>query len=208
MQDGGRCEKLWQNKAFTAMILHFVFDEGHCISEWSSFREQYKLLGSLRYLLAGVMPPFYIPSATLPTAVLSDVAETMHLRKDLTTHILRSNDRPEIALCVRALKYTASSYKDLDFIIPDGFQEGDTPPPKFLVFFDNTKEAEAAASHLSARLPRGLRDKVKHFHATMTSWYRTDEVEALSKGETYGLCVTDSFGMVRLSVMIVSAMLY
>ncbi|KAI0687266.1 P-loop containing nucleoside triphosphate hydrolase protein [Earliella scabrosa] len=195
MMEGGRCERLWQMSSFTSKILYFVFNEGHCISEWSTFRTQYKHLGSLRYILSGSSPSFYIPSATLPAAVLADVSETMHLRKGLTTSIFRSNDRPEVALAVRPIQNALNSYKDLDLLIPEDFCEGDTPPPKFLIFFDNTKEAEAAAAHLCSRLPRTLRDKVKHFHATMTSWYRKDEFEALKAGDTYGLCVTDSFGM-------------
>ncbi len=196
MMDGGRCEKLWQKPAFTSKILYFVFDEGHCISEWSSFREHYKLLGSLRYLLAGETPPFYIPSATLSDGVLADVSDTMHLRKDKTTYMLRSNNRPEIGLAVRAMQHAMDTYKDLDFLIPDGFHNGDLPPPKFLVFFDNTKEAEAAVSHLSARLPATLRNKVRYFHATMTSMYRSDEFDNFRADDSFGLCVTDSFGMV------------
>ncbi|RDX48734.1 P-loop containing nucleoside triphosphate hydrolase protein, partial [Lentinus brumalis] len=195
MMEGGYCEKLWQKQSFTSKIAYMVFDEGHCIIEWSSFREQYKHLGALRHLLAGKTPPFYIPSATLPSAVLSEVTATMRLRKDATAYILRSNDRPEVSLVVRQMKYAANSYKDLDFLIPDDFLEDDVAPPKFLVFFDSTKEAEAAATYLTSRLPSGLRGKIKHFHATMTSWYRADEYEALKDGKTYGLCVTDSFGM-------------
>jgi hypothetical protein len=45
----------------------------------------------------------------------------------------------------RSLVFPAKSFRDLAFLIPDNFKEGDPPPPKFLIFFDNTKEAERAA---------------------------------------------------------------
>ncbi|KAH9919666.1 P-loop containing nucleoside triphosphate hydrolase protein [Amylocystis lapponica] len=180
MQAGGYCEQLWRKPAFTSKLLYVVFDEGHCISEW---------------ILIPDTIPFYVASATLPAPVLLDVADTLHLRKGHTEHIFRSNDRPDIGLAVRKMQYAAASYHDLDFLIPDGFQEGDIPPPKFLIFFDNTKEAEAAVRHLRSRLPDHLRHKTKHLHSIMTPDYRTDEYEALRNGDTYGLCVTDSFGM-------------
>ncbi|KAH9833827.1 P-loop containing nucleoside triphosphate hydrolase protein [Rhodofomes roseus] len=195
MQDGGHCDRLWKLPSFTSRLLYVVFDEGHCIQEWNSFREQYKYVGALRHLIPDMIP-FYVASATLPTPLLAEVSEILQLRKDRTEHILRSNDRPDIALGVRKMVHAASSFKDLEFLIPDGFAEGDPPPPRFLVFCNSIKETEAACKYLRSRLPAHLRlSKIKYFHASMTSHYRMDEYEALKNGDTFGLCVTDAFGM-------------
>ncbi|TFY58991.1 hypothetical protein EVJ58_g6058, partial [Rhodofomes roseus] len=195
MQDGGHCDRLWKLPSFTSRLLYVVFDEGHCIREWNSFREQYKYVGALRHLIPDMIP-FYVASATLPTPLLAEVSEILQLRKDRTEHILRSNDRPDIALGVRKMVHAASSFKDLEFLIPDGFVEGDPPPPRFLVFCNSVKETEAACKYLRSRLPAHLRfSKIKYFHASMTSEYRIDEYEALKSGDTFGLCVTDAFGM-------------
>jgi superfamily II DNA helicase RecQ len=110
---------------------------------------------------------------------------------------MRSNDRPEIRLVVRSLTYTAKSFQDLNFLIPDNFEEGDPPPDKFLIFFDDRKEAERACKYLRAQFPPSLRDKIRWFHSVMTDKTRQDDVEAMRKGENWGFCSTDSFGMVK-----------
>lgn len=195
MQKGGQCEQLWEKPAFTSKILYMVFDEAHCISQWSEFRKDYSFLGNLRYLIPETIP-FYLPTATCAERTLRETSETMHLRAGRTEYILYSNDRPELSISVHRMQHSAISFKDIGFIIPDNFQEGDPLPP-FLVFTESIKEAEAAAHYLNSRLPLALRNRVRYFHSVMTPQYRIDECEAFRRGETYGLCVTDSFGMVR-----------
>ena len=148
-------------------------------------------MGDLRYLISEDIP-FYIASATLPSAVLLDIIDILHLRPGKTEKILRSNDRPDIHLMVRGLTFPANSFKDLSFLISDG----DSPVAKFLVFFDNTKETEAACHYLRLLLPPSDRDRIKYFHSTMTQAYRECELEAMRNSETWGLCCTDAFGMV------------
>ncbi|KDQ60142.1 hypothetical protein JAAARDRAFT_125858, partial [Jaapia argillacea MUCL 33604] len=192
MEVGGHFEKLWKKSHFTSKLLYIVFDEGHCISEWSEFRNQYKHVGSLRYLIPD-MVPFYVTSATLPTATLADVSDILQLRSPRL--IFRSNNRPTIAIAVHRIQHTMSSFEDLDFLIPRDIAETGNAPPKFLVFFDDRKEAENAAKHLQNLLPDHLRDKVKHFHSVMSDTYRDKQFKALGYGDLFGLCVTDSFGM-------------
>ncbi|KDQ62453.1 hypothetical protein JAAARDRAFT_114297, partial [Jaapia argillacea MUCL 33604] len=86
-------------------------------------------------------------------------------------------------------------FRDLDFLIPHGLTDTDPAPPKFLVFFDNRQEAGNATIHLQNRLPDNIQFKVKHFHSVMSSYYRDKEFQALMQGDTFGLCVTNSFGM-------------
>ncbi|KAF9457007.1 P-loop containing nucleoside triphosphate hydrolase protein, partial [Collybia nuda] len=112
-----------------------------------------------------------------------------------TEHIIHSNDWPEIYLAVCGLKYPANGFKDLAFLISEGFKEGDLSPEKFLIFFDNTKKAEHAIQWLQKQLPKSLQDKIKYFHSTMTQSYHEDEFQALKDSDTWGLCSTDAFGM-------------
>lgn len=69
-------EKLWKKAEFTKWLLNFIFDEGHCISQWASFRAEYAHLGALCYLIPENIP-FYVASATLPLPVLFDIIETL-----------------------------------------------------------------------------------------------------------------------------------
>ncbi len=188
-------EKLWRKPDFTKRLLSFIFDEGHCISQWGSFRKEYTHLGALRYLIPERVP-FYVASATLPLPVLLDIIDTLHLRLDQTEQILRSNDRPEIGLMVRSLSFSVNSFQDLAFLIPDGFREGDSVEP-FLVFFDGKKESEKACKTLRKRLPLADRQKIRWFHADLTQEEREGLCEKMRCGEVFGLFCTDAFGMVN-----------
>lgn len=190
-------EKLWKKPRVTKRLLNFIFDEGHCISQWGKFRKEYLLVGNLRLLISEKIP-IYVASATLPPPVLLDVIEILKLRPKETVHIIYSNDRPEIRMMVQGIACPVNSFKDLAFLIPEGLHEGDGKPPAFLVFFDNTKEAEKACKYLWTRLPRSLWDKIRWFHSTMSQQYREEQVEAMKRGEVWGLCCTDAFGMVHI----------
>ncbi|THU94762.1 hypothetical protein K435DRAFT_562561, partial [Dendrothele bispora CBS 962.96] len=119
------------------------------------------------------------------------------LRPYHTEQVTMSNDRSNIDLLVRCIEYPVSSYRDLAFLIPKGFKEGDPPPKKFCVFMDNTTHTEEAVRVLRTYLPTPLHDKVKWFHSTMTPQYRDEELELFRRGETWGLAVTDAFGMIN-----------
>ena len=72
-------EKLWKKPKFTSRILNFIFDEGHCFSQWGKFRKEYLHVGSLRYLISDAIP-IYVASATLPASVLLDVVNILCLQ--------------------------------------------------------------------------------------------------------------------------------
>ncbi|KAF8170078.1 P-loop containing nucleoside triphosphate hydrolase protein [Pholiota molesta] len=187
-------DNLWKKPIFTQRILNIIFDEGHCISQWGSFRNEYRNIGALRYLLPNSVS-FYVPSATLPSSVLLDITNVLRLKPNNTEHIICSNDRPDISLVVRGLTFPANSFRDLAFLIPEGFREGDSPPDKFLIFFDNRIEAENACIYLASRLPITLRSKIKWFHSLNTGEYRVEELERMKNDQIWGFCCTDSFGM-------------
>ncbi|KAF4563156.1 hypothetical protein EYR40_007131 [Pleurotus pulmonarius] len=186
---------LLEDTKFASSILHIVFDEGHCISEWGKFRKDYTRLGGLRSTIRSAENiPFYVASATLPKSIIKEISTVLRLRKEHTEYILLSNDRPEVSLLVQPLVYPANGYKDLEFLLK-GEPYCDTPPDKFIVFFDNTKEAEAARDALRKRLSSENQMRVKHFHSTMTQEYREEELANFRRGDIWGICSTDAFGM-------------
>ncbi|TFK18252.1 P-loop containing nucleoside triphosphate hydrolase protein [Coprinopsis marcescibilis] len=190
-------DKLLSDPKFTSRIQNITFDEGHCISQWGKFRKDYRQVGSLRFKIPESIP-FYVATATLPHDILSDIKMTLRFRRDKTVCIRRSNDRPDIQLMVRPLVYPINSFKDLDFLLdffPKDWKPGDQAPPKFLIFFDDTKEAERACRYLSARLADRFKDKVAYFHSTMSDVYRDDHYRLFFNSLVIGMFCTDAFGM-------------
>jgi len=92
---------------------------------------------------------------------------------------------------VWALVHPASSFGDLAFLTKD---DG-APIPKFLVFFDNTKEAEAACKWLKEQIPVIHRSKVTYFHSTMIQNFCKTRVEWMKNMSIVGFCCTDGEGM-------------
>jgi len=121
LMGSGEVEKLWKTASFTKRILNFIFDEGHCISQWGTFRKEYLNLGQLCYLIPEHIL-FYVALATLPLPILLDVVDILKIRLDQAEQILHSNDCPEISLLVRRLTFSAKSFQDLAFLIPEGFR--------------------------------------------------------------------------------------
>lgn len=188
-------QQLWKVKRFTSRIINIIFDEAHCISQWGSFRKEYTQVGLLRYIIPEKIP-FYVVSATLPKPVLDDISSILQLRQSRTKYFMRSNDRPEVSLAIKALIHPANSFKDLACLLP-----GDPlcvkRPPRFLVYFDNIKEAEVATAYLQTRLRKEDKFRVAYCHATMTPGYRTNELLMIQSGERWGIISTDAFGLVR-----------
>ncbi|KAJ6556756.1 P-loop containing nucleoside triphosphate hydrolase protein [Mycena vulgaris] len=194
MQQDGGFEKLWKKPQFTSRLISLAWDESHCVSKWAGFRPEYKEVGRLRFLIPRSIP-FVIVSATLPPAILSDVMRILQVLPDKLTIIRRSNDRPNINLVVREMKYSMSSFKDLAFLIPADWKPGDPLPHKFLIFFDSIPDSVEAAKLLRARLPREHRHKIKWFNSEMSTIFKETESDGLKTGKIWGLCCTDSFGM-------------
>lgn len=195
MKEKGDFEKLWRKGSVVSRLLHFIFDEGHCVAEWAEFRKGYGEVGALRHILPDTIP-VYVASATLPSPILEKVKDTLQICTKDTEVIQQSNDRPNINLIVQTMKHPANAYRDLRFLIPSE-PAASAPPPKFLVFCGSIKETQEATEYLQSCLPPALKEKVKWFHSLMTPEYREEQFEALRKGEIWGLCVTDAFGMVR-----------
>ncbi|KAF7353121.1 p-loop containing nucleoside triphosphate hydrolase protein [Mycena sanguinolenta] len=150
--------------------------------------------GSLRYLLPKDIP-FFITSATLPPDVLQDVMATLGMSEAKTEIFWRSNDRSNIYLTVRKMKYPLNSFKDLAFLIPPDW-DGTTPLPwKFVIFFASITESIAAAQYLRTLVPVAFREKIKWFNSEMSPEFRAEESDKFNSGKIFGLFCTESFGM-------------
>jgi len=81
------------------------------------------------------------------------------------------------------MKYSARSYKDLDFLV----QGGTTFPKKFMIFVDSIKESEAIVRYLCSKLNEENRNDIIWYHSMMSDEFRETEAIALTislrKGE-------------------------
>ena len=175
-------------------IFNIVFNKGHCISQWgSTFHPEYKLVGVLWFIAPGI--PFYVTSATIPYVILQDIKETLHIPSS-SLLFQRSNNWHNIAFCVKRIQYAMSSFEDLTFLVPSTRAEHNHVPHKFMIFFDNKREAESACIFLQTQMPENLKYKVKWFHASMTESFRKEELQSFKEGNLWGLGMTDIGGMV------------
>jgi superfamily II DNA helicase RecQ len=196
MKPDGEFEKLLMNPLFASRIISIVIGGAHCLTDWGEFHPEYKRLGRLRYVLPGAIP-FLVTSPALTKSDLNDVIHLFHVHMDRTLVVRRSSDRPNIKIGVKKITHPLNSFADLAFLIPAGFNVGDPPPPKFLVFFDDVDESIEATRFLWRCLPHELRLKIKWYIPDMSATFKKTELENLLSGETWGLCTTMSFGMVR-----------
>ena len=211
MKDKGGFSRLFQRPGFLSKLIAVIIDEAHCVKLWSSFRKQYQELVRLKYLLPDTAH-FAIVSATLPATILPGVMSELGVSGNDLHAIRLSNDRSNISLVVRKMKYPANSYMDLDFLVQDtssdfadDFDPSDESriPPhqeKFVIFFDDKNEATAAGDYLRSRLPLNQRRRIIWFMSDMSRGYKDDGVNGLATGEIWGICSTDSFGMVGSDV--------
>ncbi|KAF8272036.1 P-loop containing nucleoside triphosphate hydrolase protein [Lactarius quietus] len=88
---------LWKSKKFVNKLFSFIFDEAHCIVQWSGdFCPKYADLRRLHWLLPSVL--FYAVSVTLPSHTLKWMQTALHMRQNNTREIRLSNDQPNINL--------------------------------------------------------------------------------------------------------------
>ncbi|KIJ24348.1 hypothetical protein M422DRAFT_274895 [Sphaerobolus stellatus SS14] len=100
--------------------------------EGFTFRPEYTHLSELQWLV----PPGTSFGGLTATATKVEIEEIKKLLKMPPKHtrvIHLANDRPNIAFQVRQMKFAASSYKDLAFVIPKDVK-ADSPPLPFMVF--------------------------------------------------------------------------
>lgn len=158
MKIGGGFEKLLKKDAFITRIVSMVFDKAHCVSQWETFRPEYWEILRLRYQLTHVL--FIFTSGTFLSAILTDIKTMFGIFADNCVMIHHSNDHLNICIGVRKIKHLLNTYKDLAFLVLDGWKDEDLLSPKFVIFFDSIVNAVHAAKSLIRRLPFKFRHKI------------------------------------------------
>ena len=186
--------ELWKSKRFGSKLRSFIFDEAHCISQWSGkdFRPDYAEVGSLRWMVPAHVV-FYAASATMPHYVLVHVKELLQMRAN-TREIRLSNDRPNIHLATLEMLDPLNSCHDLVRVLSF---TGDPPPPPFMVFCNDRKETERLCLFARSLAPTDSVDKLLWFHSGMSAHFRTVTIEKLRTSQIWGIFCTDAAGMVR-----------
>ncbi|KAJ7213660.1 hypothetical protein C8J57DRAFT_1732799 [Mycena rebaudengoi] len=129
MKPGGDWESLWANKVFASKVISIVWDEAQCD------------IPILHYL-GDLLPMSY-----------KRYGQFSAWTESKTEIFTRLNDRSNIHLTVRKMKYPINSFKDLRFLIPPNW-DGTTPLPwEIRDFFDSITESIAAAQYLRGLKP-------------------------------------------------------
>jgi superfamily II DNA helicase RecQ len=196
MRPGGGFESLFKKKSFADKIISIIIDEAHCVSQWGSFRPEYRHIGSLRHLQCTPCT-MMVTSATLTPRAISDVKSVLSLREDNLFFSQCSIDRPNINIVIRPMLNPRKTFVDLAFLLRN-WKPGDPPPPKFLIFFDNISESVEAGRYLCSLLPMEYRSCVQWFNSEMSDRFKVEETLKFINNEVWGLLATDSFGMVSV----------
>ena len=195
MHENGIFEHLFKNTTFMSSVISIVIDEAHCVSQWGSFRPEYRELGRLRHLQRHPCTVM-ATSATLIPSVIKDIKNVLSLREENLFFSQCPVDRPNISIAVRPFRNPRNSFFDLKFLLRD-WQPGCPPPPTFIVFFDSIPESVSAGRYLRSLLPQEYEDCIMWFNSEMSDRFKTQQTSKFSKGKVWGLMATDSFGMVN-----------
>ncbi|KAH6876462.1 P-loop containing nucleoside triphosphate hydrolase protein [Coprinopsis sp. MPI-PUGE-AT-0042] len=189
-------DEMLRDKAFTSRILAMVVDEAHVVSHWGAgFRKRYGELGMVRaFLQRGT--PVVAMSATLASRVRRDVLKKLEFSQEGWVFVNVGNDRPNVALAVRAIEHAMNTYADLDFIIPgNATQASDIPAT--LLYADNVPHSADIIDHLEPLLPQHLQNTglLRPFSAAYSHDYRAAAMKAFKAGAIRVLVCTDAAGM-------------
>jgi superfamily II DNA helicase RecQ len=190
---------VFSTPSFQKALIAIHIDEAHTISLWGgNFRKDYKALGRIRARLPkGV--PVTIVSATLRPNVKSDAMATLGFSSNPSEYvdINIGNERSNVFIGVRAMKYPASTFKDLSSLI-DPDEVNALNIPKTIIYIDDVIDVTLGVITLNNWLHVSLWNQglIMPVHAWMPSWYRSEALTKFASGEVRVLVCTEAAGMV------------
>lgn len=211
-------DRVLRNTAFMRNILSLFIDESHCISLWgANFRKKYGTLGNIIAFLPRGTPVIAV-TATLTARVRRDIHRILCFQKFQSRFVNIGNDRPNVALVVRACEHPMNTFADLDFILP---ANAATPNdiPKTYIYVDNVGTTNEIADYLADTLTSRAKPKpsaphraavleptvqapvewsnhIRPFNATLSHSYREAAMACFRTGDVRILVCTEAAGMV------------
>ena len=184
MRPNGGFEKLFRDKTFNQHLISIIIDKAHCISQWGSFRSEYRDIGRIRHLQHKLCP-ILATSATMSSAVIKDVKNVLHLQTENLFTSQCSTDRSNISILVRPILNPIHTFRDLTFLLCN-WKPGSPPPPKFIVFFDNINTSIQAGLFLRTLLPHAYQQRIKWFNSEMSDTVTLKTVAMFGRSEPIG----------------------
>lgn len=182
LQSPAFVNRVLRRRGFAKRVMSVVVDEAHCVSHWGAgFRKKYGSLGVIRAFLAKDTPVIAV-TATLTARVRRDLHNVLHIPKGSSRFINIGNDRPNVAIVVRACQHPQNTYLDTDFIIPDQLASP-SDIPKTYFYVDNIATGNEIVEHLTSLIQKRnpslpASELVRPFNATMSHEYRQDAMAA------------------------------
>ncbi|KAI8599649.1 P-loop containing nucleoside triphosphate hydrolase protein [Dissophora ornata] len=179
-------EDLWHVAVFRYRIQAVVIDEAHSIVSWSRrFRKDYEKIVLLRTWLPSWVP-FLALSATLPWGKLAAVKKVFGFKPDVAV-FNEGDDRPNVKLIARWLRYEASTFKDLDFVLDK--------TKKTIVYFDSRAKAESAHAYLMTKAADEEHTMMAVYLSYKSDELKNDVLDELKTDRAYLLISTKATGM-------------
>ena len=195
-----RFSGLLRTPSFTKKVLSIVIDEAHCVSEWGeNFRKAFGELGRLRSYVPATVP-FLVTSATLPTHILDNVVQKLHISKSRSMFINLGNDCPNITHMVCRIRGSKSDLGALDFVVDAG--STGNPLTRTIVFFESRLLTYKGYKHLQRLLPSEFRSRIGFLHSCRSARSKRIVMERFRSGVVDILCATEAAGMVRYSILL------
>ncbi|PPQ76285.1 hypothetical protein CVT26_009680 [Gymnopilus dilepis] len=182
--------------AFGSRCLAVFIDEAHCVSHWgASFRKAYSSIGVIRAFLPRETPVIAV-TATLTPAVHQDLLTKLQFDPNSYLFANEGNDRPNVSQVVRAMEHPASSFRDLDFLIPTAMAST-TAIQKGFVYCDDIKAGAVITDYLNQRVDPQFRKLglIRPYNASMSKKYRKRVMQLFREGHIRILVCTDAAGM-------------
>ncbi|KAH6899240.1 P-loop containing nucleoside triphosphate hydrolase protein, partial [Coprinopsis sp. MPI-PUGE-AT-0042] len=189
-------KEVLRHREMAGRVLSVVVDEAHVVSHWGSdFRKKYGTLGILRALLPRGTP-FVAMSVTMPPRVRKDILAKLQFDLKNFVDLNLGNDRPNVAIVIRAMHHPMNTYRDLKFLIPDGVSNA-SEIKKTMIYADELQAPAGIDQYLYSLCPKDMQNSgfIRPYSAAFPVSYRNEVMDQFRNGIVRILVCTDAAGM-------------